>query len=163
MAHDASASWPKRRVRDQRDAVVGALYLAVGSGFAWYAADYERGTAARMGAGYFPFWLALILMALGTVVLFRSTAPSVQPVALAPWDLRSLAWMTGAVVFFGLVIKPLGLVAAIVILVVAASLASPTFTWRGTLINAAVLSAVNAVAFGLVLGLPLDLWPAWLR
>ncbi|MDQ2138686.1 tripartite tricarboxylate transporter TctB family protein [Alcaligenaceae bacterium B3P038] len=162
MARDALLGLAQRRVRNQRDAVVGALYLAVGSAFAWYAADYERGTAARMGAGYFPFWLALILMGLGAIVLFRSTAPAAERVTLAAWDTRSLVWMTGAVVFFGLVIKPLGLVVAIAILVVAASLASPTFTWRGTLINAAVLCAINAVAFGLVLGLPLDLWPVWL-
>ena len=55
----------------QKDFVSGLMFMAVGGGFAWGAVDYEIGEAARMGPGYFPFMLGMILLGLGALVAFN--------------------------------------------------------------------------------------------
>ncbi|MEG2050380.1 MAG: tripartite tricarboxylate transporter TctB family protein, partial [Comamonas sp.] len=113
-----------------------------------------------MGPGYFPFWLGIVLALLGLVLCAGATSAKTPRLPLQRWDWRTLAWMTGSVAAFGLALKPLGLVLSVFGLVVASSLASREFTWRGTLLNAAVLVLLNTVLFVLLLDLPLPLWPA---
>lgn len=147
-------------IRNQRDFTVGVAYIATGAVFAVVSWGYELGTASAMGPGYFPFWLGIVLSLLGVVVCAGATSVKAQRLPLERWDWRTLAWMTGSVAAFGLALKPLGLVLSIVALVVASSLASREFTWRGTLLNAVVLGLLNTVLFVLLLDLPLPLWPA---
>lgn len=146
-------------IRNQRDFTVGVAYIATGAVFAVVSWGYELGTASAMGPGYFPFWLGIVLSLLGVVVCTGATSAKAQRLPLERWDWRTLAWMTGSVAAFGLALKPLGLMLSIVALVVASSLASREFTWRGTLLNAAVLGLLNTVLFVLLLDLPLPLWP----
>src|SRR5688500_6453894 len=69
-------------IRNQKDFAAGALYIVVGLAFAIGATDYNLGTAARMGPGYFPFWLGLFLAAVGAVVLVRSVRAGADRQAL---------------------------------------------------------------------------------
>lgn len=147
-------------IRNQRDFIVGVAYITAGAGFAFVSWGYELGNASAMGPGYFPFWLGVVLSLLGVVVCLGATSAHAQRLRLERWDWRTLAWMTGSVAAFGMALKPLGLVFAVLGLVVASSLASREFTWRGTLINALLLALLNSVLFVLLLDLPLPLWPA---
>lgn len=147
-------------IRNQRDFAVGAAYIATGAAFAVVSWGYELGSASAMGPGYFPFWLGIVLALLGLVLCAGATSTKTPRLPLQRWDWRTLAWMTGSVAAFGLALKPLGLVLSVFGLVVASSLASREFTWRGTLLNAAVLVLLNTVLFVLLLDLPLPLWPA---
>ena len=52
----------------QRDFLSGLMFMIVGSSFAWGAVDYEIGQAARMGPGYFPLILGVILAILGAII-----------------------------------------------------------------------------------------------
>ncbi|HYG44796.1 MAG TPA: tripartite tricarboxylate transporter TctB family protein, partial [Bordetella sp.] len=45
------------QLRNRQDFWSGVMFIALGLGFAWKAASYQMGTAARMGPGYFPFAL----------------------------------------------------------------------------------------------------------
>jgi hypothetical protein len=54
---------------DTTNALCGGLLTAVGLFFAWQAFNLELGTAFRMGPGYFPLVLAVILTLLGIVIL----------------------------------------------------------------------------------------------
>jgi hypothetical protein len=71
-------------IKSQKDFFSGLMFLLVGIAFAWGAGGYSVGTGARMGPGYFPmvlgvllagigFWFegkkALILLGLGTCAL----------------------------------------------------------------------------------------------
>ena len=147
-------------IRNQRDFAVGAAYIATGAAFAVVSWGYELGSASAMGPGYFPFWLGIVLALLGLVLCAGATSAKTQRLPLQRWDWRTLAWMTGSVAAFGLALRPLGLVLSVFGLVVASSLASREFTWRGTLLNAVVLVLLNTVLFVLLLDLPLPLWPA---
>lgn len=60
------------QLRNRQDFWSGVMFIALGLGFAWQASSYQMGTAARMGPGYFPFWLGIVLALLGAIVLLGS-------------------------------------------------------------------------------------------
>ena len=121
------------------------------------ARHLSAGTVARMGPGYFPMALGAILLVLGLVIAARplwSIARSVTPLALRP-----LLLVTGAVVVFGLLLRPLGLALATVGLVVIARLGDREFRALETALLAVFLAAVAAGLFVYGLRLPLPVWP----
>jgi len=60
------------RIKDQKDFYAGLLFVVFGGLAMWLSTTYNMGTAARMGPGYFPFWLGGTLALLGAIVLFKS-------------------------------------------------------------------------------------------
>ncbi|WP_353173996.1 tripartite tricarboxylate transporter TctB family protein [Paracandidimonas soli] len=146
-------------IRHQPDFTLGLLYLLSGGGFAAAAVRYNMGTLAYMGPGYFPFILGALLAAIGLLIILRAVFGRGASVRLAPWNLRSLFWMVGSVIAFGLALQPLGLILALVLLVILASLASHEFTWKTTLINAAVMVVLNVGGFVYGLSIPFPVLP----
>lgn len=70
-----------RRRLDHRDGAAGLAFFVFGIGFAVLALNYPLGTTMRMGPGYFPVVLGLILAGLGLVVglgAFRSQSVADQ-------------------------------------------------------------------------------------
>ena len=101
-----------------RDAAAGAIFFAIGAAFALGARSLETGSAFRMGPGYFPLLLSVILMLLGAIIIASSFASQNQPLGPVPW--RGLVLVLAAPVVFGLSVRKLGLVPAIVLTVVLA-------------------------------------------
>jgi MFS family permease len=60
------------RIKDQKDFYAGLVFIVFGGLAMWLSTTYNMGTAARMGPGYFPFWLGGTLAVLGAIVLFKS-------------------------------------------------------------------------------------------
>src|SRR3546814_2673111 len=48
-------------IKNKQDFWSGIMFTAVGAAFALGARGYAMGTSARMGPGYFPFWLGIAL------------------------------------------------------------------------------------------------------
>ncbi len=59
-------------MRSPKDLVAGLLFIAVGIAAIAIAANYTLGTAARMGPGYFPRILGILLIVLGAILALRS-------------------------------------------------------------------------------------------
>ncbi|MGL9618530.1 tripartite tricarboxylate transporter TctB family protein [Bradyrhizobium sp. U531] len=150
-------------IRNQRAFASGVLFLAFAVFFFATALQYPAGSAARMGPGYFPRLLAIVLAAIGLVVILGAMKPGAEAQALRRWDLKGLAWIVGSVVLFGGLLFPLGLVGALFVLIMVSSRASPEFTWTGALTNAAVLIVLCLGVFVYGLGLPLPVWPSLLN
>ena len=150
----------KPTIRDQRAFAAGALFLAFAIFFFVTALNYQAGTAARMGPGYFPRLLAIVLAAIGLFAMLGAVRRTAERQGLPRWDMKGLAWVTGSVALFALLLFPLGLIGALFVLVVVSSKASPEFTWKGALVNAAVLIALCLVVFVYGLGLRLPVWPS---
>jgi len=67
------------KIKSQRDFFAGLMFTIVGIAFAWGATTYSVGTGARMGPGYFPLMLGILLGVLGIIVIFTAlTAYDVQ-------------------------------------------------------------------------------------
>lgn len=150
------------RIRSQKDFASGLMFILVGFGFSWVARGYSMGTAAKMGPGYFPFWLGVVLAVLGVLVLIGSLSSKGEGDELARWDIKLLLWILGSVVLFGLLLKPLGMVLSVIVLVLVSSMASHEFTWRGAILNTIVLVLISMGAFVYGINLQMPVWPAFI-
>ncbi|PVY81397.1 MULTISPECIES: tripartite tricarboxylate transporter TctB family protein [Cupriavidus] len=150
------------RIRSQKDFASGLMFILVGFGFSWVARGYSMGTAAKMGPGYFPFWLGIVLALLGALVLFGSLSSKTEEDSLARWDIKTLLWILGSVVLFGLLLKPLGMVLSVLVLVLVSSMASHEFSWKGAILNAVILVLISLGAFVYGINLQMPVWPAFL-
>ena len=52
-----------------RDVVGGLLVVAIGAGFFLFGRELEMGTSFRMGPGYFPTILSVLMMLLGAAMV----------------------------------------------------------------------------------------------
>jgi uncharacterized membrane protein len=144
-----------------RDAAAGAIFFVIGAAFALGARSLETGSAFRMGPGYFPLLLSVILMLLGAIIIASSFASQNQPLGPVPW--RGLVLVLAAPVVFGLSVRKLGLVPAIVLTVVLAVYASRRSRLWLAAAMAAGLTIFCLAVFSYGLGLPLPLLGPLLR
>ncbi len=146
---------------DKRDFFAGLLFIAIGLGFFVTGFQYNLGSAARMGPGYFPVMLSGLLIVIGVVVSLRSLVKTDDTDArpLVSANVKSVASVIGGTVLFGIVLANLGLVLAIFALVITSSAAAGrAFHWQ-TFALAVALSAFSAAIFVFALGLSIPLWP----
>ncbi len=150
------------KIKSQRDFWSGLMFVVVGIAFSWGATNYSFGTSARPGPGYFPFGLGILLAILGAVVLFKAMTVETaggDPVGAFAW--KPLIFITATVTVFGWALPHLGMVIALPILVVVASLAGDEHHWGESLVNAAILTAGSWAIFVWGLNLTIPLWPAF--
>jgi hypothetical protein len=72
---------------------------------------------------------------------------------------RSLWVILFSVVIFGYVLKPLGLVAATILLVVVSAWGGHEFKWKEVAILSVALAIFSVLSFVKGLGLPMNIWP----
>jgi hypothetical protein len=146
---------------NRRDAASGAIFVAIGAAFALGAHSLEIGSALRMGPGYFPLVLSFILVAVGLVIIATSfTGPS-EPLTPVPW--RGLILVLAAPVLFGLSVRKLGLLPAIVLAALVSVYASRRATPGLAIVLCVALTLFCLGVFSYGLGLPLPLLGPWLR
>jgi hypothetical protein len=149
------------KLDSKRDAISGLFFIIVGAGFLYASSHYQLGTASRMGPGYFPSLLSIVMIAIGcaiTISGWRNASDSADDTL--PLNLRGGAIIIGSVVLFAIILPRGGLLAAIFVLVVTSSVAAGRgFHWQ-TIVLAAALTVFSAVVFVKLLGLPVPLWPA---
>jgi hypothetical protein len=150
------------QLRNKQDFWSGAMFVVLGLGFAIKATGYQMGTAARMGPGYFPFWLGMVLALLGATVLIGSLLPKATETHVDRFDWRVVCLVVGAVMLYGLVLKFLGVYISVFLLVVVSSLASHEFSWKIAVANGVFLAIFAYLAFIKGLGLIFPLWPSFL-
>ena len=148
------------RIRNPKDFWAGFLFVLVGIAALVLGSRYNLGTAARMGPGYFPRILGLLLIALGGVIALRGLRT--QGVAIPAWRLRPTIVVLFSVVLFGLIVTFAGLALSTVILIVIASTASSEFRWKEALISGVLLAALAVGVFIVGLKLQLPIWPTFL-
>lgn len=158
-------------VKNQKDFFGGLLFTVVGGAFAYGASTYQVGDAARMGPGYFPLMLGVILSLMGVAVVVQSLIkghPGGDPVGR--WAFKPLLLVLGANISFGALLVGVpsiglpgfGLVVAIFALVIIASFAGESFNLKEVLILASILSVGSYLAFVKLLALQFPVWPAFI-
>lgn len=138
------------------------MFVFVGLMFAFVAPNYGMGTPAKMGAGYFPFWLGLVLAGMGIVVALSGMGPKAPEEKLAKWDWKSVLWVTGSVVLFAAALPYMGLIVSLIVLIFISAMASHEFHWKGTVVSAVILNVIAYVAFVWGLKLQFPVWPFFL-
>jgi hypothetical protein len=148
-------------IRNPRDFWAGAIYLALAAVAIWIGGDYQHGTSARMGPGYFPVALGSILAILGVIAIGRSFVRPGEAISAFAW--RALILVLGSTVLFGLLLPRLGVLVALPCLIVVGALASRHSRLNATSIAALVgLVAFCVLVFVKGLGVPMPLFGTWL-
>lgn len=148
------------KAKSQQDFWSGLMFIVVGVSFAWGALNYNFGSSARPGPGYFPFGLGLLLALLGALLLFKAlTIESHDGDRIGTVAWRPLLVISASVALFGLLLPRLGLVVSLPILITGSALAGNEFHWKDALLNSVVLTLGCWLVFVVGLKLPLPLWP----
>lgn len=158
-------------IKSQRDFFSGLMFMVVGVAFAWGASNYTIGNGARMGPGYFPLALGILLAALGGIITFKAlVVETVDGDKIGAFAWKPLVFIILANLVFGALIgglpsinlPPMGLVAAIYALTLISCLAGDRFNLKEALVLGTVLAVMSYFAFIVLLKLQFPVWPAFL-
>jgi hypothetical protein len=158
-------------IKSQKDFFSGLLFTAVGVAFAWGATKYSLGTAARMGPGYFPLMLGILMAILGGVITFKALVVETEDGdKVGRWALKPLFFIISANLLFGLMLGGLpsikfpafGLIVGIYALTFVASLAGEEFKFKEVAVLATILAVMSYLAFIVLLKLQFPVWPAFI-
>jgi hypothetical protein len=141
-----------------KDFLAGALFIAAGAIFFWIGRDYGMGTSRRMGPGYFPTVLSVILMLIGAGVLLVSLRSKEQAAGIA-W--RGIASVVFGTVAFGVLIRGGGILIAVAALVLISAAGNPRSRWLPMVVFAAAMAALCWLIFVKSLGLPIPAVGPW--
>jgi hypothetical protein len=144
-------------IRHPKDFWSGVIFTGLGIFAIVYGSKYTIGTAARMGPGYFPRILGIVMIVLGLILALRSLRLQGGPIP--GWRWRPTLLVLGSVVLFGAVVKLLGMAISTVLLIVVASAASHEFRAREAIVSGVLLAILAVGVFVIGLNLQLPIWP----
>jgi hypothetical protein len=159
------------RIKSQKDFWSGLMFMAAGIAFAWGATNYTIGEGARMGPGYFPLMLGILLTVIGLFVIFEAMVVETEdgePIGKAAW--KPLFFIIMSNLVFGLClggmpkigVPAMGLIVGIYALTFIAALAGEEFKAKEVAILATVLAIGSYLAFIVLLKLQFPVWPSFL-
>ncbi|NTA40202.1 tripartite tricarboxylate transporter TctB family protein [Agrobacterium salinitolerans] len=149
-------------VWNRDDLTAGLVFLGIGLFFAANTlGSLDVGTAASMGPGFFPLALCIILTLLGIGILVNArkhvdvTAEQVERPQL---NWRAIFFVIVAPIAFGLMLRSLGLVAALAVTIGLAVAASSTIGVKRGLTIVIGMTAFCVVVFYYGLQVPVSLF-----
>jgi len=159
------------KIKSQKDFWSGLMFMAAGIAFAWGATNYTIGEGARMGPGYFPLMLGILLTLIGLFVTFEALVVETEDgeqIGAFAW--KPLGFIIGANLIFGILlgglpklgIPALGLIVGIYALTFVAALAGDEFKAKEVAILATVLAIGSYLAFIVLLKLQFPVWPSFI-
>lgn len=138
-------------LRTDRGEFLAAMAIALfGAWVAYVASGYPYGSLLRPGSGFAPFWIGILIIALGIVLPLEghvnvSEVPFRWPVLLA---------VSAGILAFGLLVERAGLVPATIALVLISGFADRRNRLTALVAIAAFMSVAGTVVFIWTLGVP---------
>jgi len=158
-------------IKSQKDFFSGLMFMGIGVAFAWGATTYNVGEGARMGPGYFPLMLGILMTILGIIITFKSlVVETVGGDKIGKWAWKPLVFIILANLIFGVLLGGLpsiklpamGMIIAIYALTFIASMAEAGWKFKNTFILGTVLAVGSYVAFVMALKLQFQVWPEFI-
>ena len=146
-------------IRRPKDFLTGLLFAVIGGGVLVIAQGYKFGTARQMGPGFFPTVLAVLLLVFAAILLVRGMLGERDPIGA--FAVRPALYVLGSALLFSLLLRPAGLVPAIVVMVTLVSRAKRDLSLGMGILTGAVLAAGSALLFVYLLGQYLPLFGHW--
>jgi hypothetical protein len=159
------------KIKSQQDFWSGLMFMGVGIAFAWGATSYTIGEGARMGPGYFPLVLGVLLTLIGVFITFEALVVETEDgEPIGKWAWKPLGFIIGANLIFGILLAGLpkiglpamGLIVGIYALTFVAALAGEEFKVKEVAILATVLAVGSYLAFIVLLKLQFPVWPSFI-
>ena len=93
------------KFKSQKDFFSGLMFMVVGVAFAWGATTYSVGSGARMGPGYFPLMLGILLALIGSVITFKALVVETEGGdKIGAWAWKPLFFILAANFVFGILL-----------------------------------------------------------
>ncbi len=146
---------------DRGNMLCGALFVAFGVFFLHQTASLNIGTAFRMGPGYFPLVLSSVLILLGVIIAVQALRVEGEPVG--PIALRGMVFILPAPIIFGLTVRGLGFVLAVMLCALVAAFASARMKPLLAVALSLGVTAFSVAVFSYALGLPFERFGPWTR
>lgn len=134
-----------------KDFLSGAMFIAFGLLALYFGQKLAVGTPVRMGPGYVPRMLALIMMSLGAVICIVALVAGGELVEKPKW--KPITLVTIGIVCFALLFERAGLLPALVVLILISSLGGEEFKLKEVIGNIVVLSILCTLVFKVGLGM----------
>lgn len=150
---------------NRTELVKGLVFISTGLAFSLTAYGYGIGTNTNMGAGYFPFWLGLLLTVLGVVALVKARVSEALPAGNIVWQQLALVFAANLVLGLGLGgipwlgVRPIGLLVAIPVMVFISLLAYNNYSTTGLVLKSCAFSFIVYSLFVLALKLRIPMLP----
>lgn len=145
-----------------KDAAAGALFMLLGLVFGLNAYfTLELGTNIRMGPGYFPLLLSVVLFILGAAILFQSAKVPDEAWGDVSW--RGVFLILLGPIVFGATIQGLGLVPSLALIAFITSFASHRVSPLLAIVLTVGLVIFCVAVFSWGLGSPVRLFGPWMQ
>ena len=128
-----------------KDFLSGVMFIAFGLVALYFGRNLQMGTTVRMGPGYVPHMLAYIMLALGGIISVIALLTPGEITEAPKW--KPITMVTVGIVCFALLFESAGLIPALVVLILIASLGGEEFKITEVLLNMVVLSILCIIVF----------------
>ncbi len=134
-----------------KDFLSGLMFIGFGLVALYFGQKLALGTTVRMGPGYVPRMLALIMMGLGLLICAIALVAGGEAVEKPKW--KPITLVTIGIICFALLFERAGLLPALIVLILIASLAGEEFKLKEVIANMVVLAIVCTLVFKVGLGM----------
>lgn len=134
-----------------KDFLSGLMFIGFGLIALYFGQKLALGTPVRMGPGWVPRMLSLILIGLGGLICVVALVAKGEPVERIKW--KPLTLVTVGIICFALLFESAGLLPALIVLVFISSLAGEEFKLMEVIGNTIVLAILCTVVFKVGLGM----------
>ena len=134
-----------------KDFLSGLMFIGFGLLALYFGQKLALGTPVRMGPGYVPRMLSLILIGLGGLVCVIGLVVGGEPVEKPKW--KPIVMVTIGIICFALLFERAGLIPAMIVLVLIASLGGEEFKLTEVIGNMVVLGILCTLVFKVGLGM----------
>ena len=145
----------KLELRSNKDFWSGVMFFLTGAGAILVARHYPFGSTLRMGPGYFPIVLSVILMVFGVYVMLRGLRKSEK--IQGNWSIRALIVLPFSMALFGILMELAGFIPALTALVFVSAASGREFKFKEVLLLTLFLGVISVAMFIWGLGLPYPL------
>ena len=145
----------KMELRKNKDFWAGMMLVGIGAAAMFIARGYRFGSALRMGPGFFPTILSVILIVFGICIMAvgLKSGEKIQE----HLSLRALILLPLSLILFGVLMERAGFIPALVALVFVSAASGREFKFVEVLLLTALLTVASAALFIWGLGLPYPL------
>jgi len=138
-----------------KDFLSGLMFIGFGLLALYFGQKLALGTPVRMGPGYVPRMLSLILLGLGGVICVIALVSGGERVERLKW--KPLTMVTIGIVCFALLFERAGLLPALIVLILIASLGGEEFKLTEVIGNMIALAILCIVVFKVGLGMNISI------
>lgn len=140
------------RFRNLKDLLSGTIFIVIGLTFFFASSVLPQGSAERMGPGYFPLLLSVMLSGAGLLIIARGLI--VDGEAPGDFAVRGLLFVVLGAVVFALLVRPAGFVPAIALSVFVTTFASRESRLLNSVLLALGMTIGSWLIFVVALRLP---------